>query len=105
VDWDGVRTAAPLYGRSPTKLTDQTPAKSGLLIAGTMKRAAIYLRVSTIDQTTANQEQALREAAERSGLKIVKVYRDHGISGAKGRDKRPGFDALCRDATSGNSTW
>jgi hypothetical protein len=29
----------------------------------------------------------------------VKVYRDHGVSGAKGRDKRPQFDALCRDAT------
>ena len=64
-----------------------------------MKRAAIYLRVSTVDQTVANQEQALRETAECSGLEIVKVYRDHGISGAKGRDKRPGFDALCRDAT------
>ena len=33
------------------------------------------------------------------GCEIVKVYKDHGISGAKGRDKRPGFDALCRDAT------
>ena len=30
---------------------------------------------------------------------IFKVYKDHGISGAKGRDKRPAFDALCRDAT------
>src|SRR6195256_2405922 len=64
-----------------------------------MKRAAIYLRVSTTDQTTANQERELREIASRSGLDIVKVYKDHGISGAKGRDKRPGFDALCRDAT------
>jgi len=64
-----------------------------------MKRAAIYLRVSTIDQTTANQERELREIAGRSGLEIVKVYKDHGISGAKGRDKRPAFDALCRDAT------
>jgi DNA invertase Pin-like site-specific DNA recombinase len=31
--------------------------------------------------------------------KVVKVYKDHGISGAKGRDERPGFDRLCRDAT------
>ena len=29
----------------------------------------------------------------------MKVYKDHGISGAKGRDKRPAFDALYRDAT------
>jgi DNA invertase Pin-like site-specific DNA recombinase len=32
------------------------------------------------------------------GCDIVKVYKDHGISGAKGRDKRPAFDALLRDA-------
>src|SRR5262245_32563431 len=40
----------------------------------------------------------LREIAGRMGCEIVKVYKDHGISGAKGRDKRPAFDALCRDA-------
>jgi DNA invertase Pin-like site-specific DNA recombinase len=63
-----------------------------------MKRAVLYLRVSTLDQTTANQERELREIAGRMGCEIVKVYKDHGISGAKGRDKRPQFDALCRDA-------
>jgi DNA invertase Pin-like site-specific DNA recombinase len=63
-----------------------------------MKRAVLYLRVSTIDQTTANQERELRQIAGRMGCEIVKVYKDHGISGAKGRDKRPAFDALCRDA-------
>ena len=63
-----------------------------------MRQAVIYLRVSTIDQTTANQERELREIASRMGCEIVKVYRDHGISGAKGRDKRPAFDKLCRDA-------
>jgi DNA invertase Pin-like site-specific DNA recombinase len=63
-----------------------------------MKRAVLYLRVSTIEQTTANQERELRQAAERAGWEVVKVYKDHGISGAKGRDKRPAFDALCRDA-------
>ena len=64
-----------------------------------MKRAAVYLRVSTLDQTTANQERELRHIAGRSGLEIVKVYKDHGVSGAKGRDKRPQFDALLNDAT------
>jgi DNA invertase Pin-like site-specific DNA recombinase len=63
-----------------------------------MKRAVLYLRVSTIDQTTANQERELREVATRMGCEIVKVYKDHGISGAKRRDKRPALDALCRDA-------
>jgi DNA invertase Pin-like site-specific DNA recombinase len=58
------------------------------------KRAAIYLRVSTDEQTTENQERALREVAARSRYEIVAVYRDEGISGSKGRDKRPGFDAM-----------
>jgi DNA invertase Pin-like site-specific DNA recombinase len=61
-----------------------------------MRRAVVYLRVSTIDQTTANQERELREIADRMGCEIVKVYKDHGISGAK--DKRPAFDKMCRDA-------
>jgi DNA invertase Pin-like site-specific DNA recombinase len=63
-----------------------------------MKRAVLYLRVSTLDQTTANQERELRNVAARMSCEIVKVYRDHGISGAKGRDKRPDFDALCKAA-------
>src|SRR5215831_3632062 len=63
-----------------------------------MKRAVLYLRVSTVDQTTANQERELREVADRMGCEIVRVYKDHGISGAKGRDRRPEFDRLIRDA-------
>jgi DNA invertase Pin-like site-specific DNA recombinase len=63
-----------------------------------MKRAVLYLRVSTQDQTTANQERELRQVAERAGWEVAKVYKDHGISGAKGRDKRPAFDALHKAA-------
>jgi DNA invertase Pin-like site-specific DNA recombinase len=63
-----------------------------------VKRAVLYLRVSTTDQTTANQERELREVAERAGWQIVEVYKDHGISGAKGRDKRPAFDRLHKTA-------
>ncbi|QIA23645.1 recombinase family protein [Mesorhizobium sp. AA22] len=61
-------------------------------------RAAVYLRVSTDQQTTDRQERELREVADRTRWEIVQVYRDHGVSGAKGRDKRPAFDALCKDA-------
>jgi DNA invertase Pin-like site-specific DNA recombinase len=64
-----------------------------------MKRAVLYLRVSTLDQTTANQERELREVANRMSIEVTKVYKDHGVSGAKGRDKRLAFDALCRAAT------
>ena len=61
-------------------------------------RAAIYLRISTNEQTTDNQERELRAAAARAGHEIVAVYRDAGITGSKGRDQRPGFDALHKDA-------
>jgi hypothetical protein len=59
------------------------------------KRVAIYARVSTDDQTVENQRRELEAAAERHGWQLVQVFTDKGVSGSKGRDKRPGFDALC----------
>jgi DNA invertase Pin-like site-specific DNA recombinase len=70
------------------------------MTSGSTRRAALYLRVSTTDrQTTVNQERELQAVARRSAWQIVEVYKDHGISGAKGRDGRPAFDRLCKDAT------
>jgi DNA invertase Pin-like site-specific DNA recombinase len=63
------------------------------------KRAAIYLRVSTDEQTTQNQRRELEATAEHHGWTVVAVYEDAGISGAKGRDKRPGLDRMLKDAT------
>jgi DNA invertase Pin-like site-specific DNA recombinase len=60
------------------------------------KRVAIYLRVSTSKQDTDNQLRELTAVADRSGWEIWKVYEDAGISGAKGRDKRPGLDAMLK---------
>jgi DNA invertase Pin-like site-specific DNA recombinase len=60
------------------------------------KRVGIYLRVSTKDQTTENQLRELRVVAKRAGWEVVKVFEDAGVSGAKGRDKRPGYDALLK---------
>ncbi len=63
------------------------------------KRAAIYARVSTTNgQTPSNQIGRLREVAEKAGWEIVEEFVDRGISGAKGRDKRPAFDRLCKAA-------
>ena len=61
------------------------------------RRAAIYGRVSTDWQTAENQTVALKEVAERRSWEVVEVYIDHAISGAKGRDKRPGFDQMLKD--------
>lgn len=62
------------------------------------KRAAIYVRVSTDKQTVENQLRELRQIAERRGWQVVEEYRDSGISGAKGRDGRPGLDQMLKDA-------
>ena len=61
-------------------------------------RAAIYLRVSRDDQTTENQRLVLEKVAEHRGWLIVQTYEDQGISGAKGRDQRPAFDTMLKDA-------
>lgn len=68
-------------------------------MTSTPKRAAIYLRVSTREQSTAPQLAELQTVAARAGWEIVEIYEDAGISGAKGRDQRPAFDRLLKDAT------
>jgi DNA invertase Pin-like site-specific DNA recombinase len=64
--------------------------------AATAKRVALYLRVSTADQTTANQWRELEAVARRHGWAVVRVFEDAGVSGAKGRDARPALDALLK---------
>jgi hypothetical protein len=54
--------------------------------------------VSTTGQTVENQKLELEAWAGRAGHKVVAVYADTGISGAKGRDRRPEFDRMLKDA-------
>ena len=63
-----------------------------------MKRAALYLRVSTVDQHPETQVHDLRQMAAQRGFEIVAEYTDR-ISGVKAR--RPGLDNLMRDARRG----
>src|SRR5918993_1497619 len=61
------------------------------------RRAAFYVRVSPSDgQTTENQLKALHEVAHRLGWTVTAIFSDDGISGSKGRDRRPGLDALMK---------
>ena len=64
-----------------------------------MTRCVIYTRVSTNNQTIDNQLNVLREIAKLKGYEIVREYTDEGVSGAKGREERKGFDELIKDAT------
>ena len=66
------------------------------------KRVCIYVRVSTHNQTTENQIQALKAIIDRSGYELVKIYSDDGISGSKGRESRPALDQMMKDAVSRN---
>lgn len=63
------------------------------------KRVALYIRVSTSEQNTHNQRRELKAAAERHGWLVVAEFEDAGISGAKGREHRPGLDALMKAVT------
>ena len=60
------------------------------------RKAVIYSRVSTNDQTIDNQLKVLRDIADKRGLEVVREISDEGISGAKGRDERKGFDQLIK---------
>jgi DNA invertase Pin-like site-specific DNA recombinase len=60
-----------------------------------MQRAALYMRVSTLDQHPETQFYDLRELAKQRGFQIVQEYTDR-ISGAKAR--RPGLDQMMKDA-------
>src|ERR687892_710147 len=61
-------------------------------------QAALHLRVSTDGQTVENQRADLLKLADLRGWDIVAMYEDNGISGTRGRDKRPGLDAMLKDA-------
>ena len=92
----GPRQAPPAPAGAPTPVAGD--GQAGATDKKNNRRVALYLRVSTHGQTVENQERELRAVAERAGWGIVAVFTDAGISGAKGRDKRPAFDALLKAA-------
>lgn len=63
------------------------------------KRVALYLRVSTNDQRVDNQRRELLQVSNRNGWTIVSTFVDEGISGAKGRRDRAGYDSLLKSIT------
>jgi DNA invertase Pin-like site-specific DNA recombinase len=61
-----------------------------------MKRAALYCRVSTIDQHPETQLSELRQFAANRGFQVTGEYTDHGYCGARAR--RPELDRMMDDA-------
>ena len=62
-------------------------------------RAAIYCRVSTLDQNPQSQLLDLQQLAAQRAFEVVKVYTDHGVSGT--RTRRPALDDMLADARRG----
>jgi len=71
-----------------------------------MKNAILYLRYSTAEQAEGQSEQRQTQAAERwckeHGEKLIRIYKDLGISGGKSSDDRKGLSALLNDLKHGN---
>ena len=62
-------------------------------------RAGLYLRVSTLDQTTLNQELELKRYCENNNIEIFNTYTDEGVSGSK--TTRPELDKMLQDMRKG----
>ena len=60
------------------------------------KRVAIYVRVSTKDQSVEMQLNDLERYTKERGFSIFKLYKDNGISGIK--ETRPALNELMNDA-------
>jgi DNA invertase Pin-like site-specific DNA recombinase len=86
----GCRATEQAYHQPPSNGTN---IKKEIHMA---RKVALYLRVSTNEQTVKNQRVELMTVAKRQGWVVVETFTDEGISGAKGRDKRPGLHALMR---------
>src|SRR4051794_13352672 len=69
------------------------------LDASPQLRAALYFRVSTLDQHVDNQAHELRALAATRGWRVLGEYTDEGVSGSK--DRRPALDRLMLDARRG----
>ena len=67
-----------------------------------IKKAAIYIRVSTLDQardgySLDSQERVLKDWCKKNGYEVYKVYADRGVSG-KDMDHRPALIEMLNDA-------
>ncbi len=60
------------------------------------KTVAVYVRVSTKDQSVDMQLNDLQRYSKERGLKMFKMYKDNGVSGTK--DKRAELNQLMDDA-------
>ena len=65
--------------------------------------AALYVRVSTIDQDLEGQERDLRAYATSRGWEVVAVYAEK--LSATGKVERPAYDRLLRDAGDPERLW
>jgi len=76
-------------------VTDRIRWAAGNISKG-KKDVALYARAGTDGQATENQLSELRNVADQNGWQVTREFMDQEISGAKGRDQRPAFDAMLK---------
>ncbi len=76
-------------------MTDRIRWAAGNISKG-KKDVALYARAGTDGQATENQLSELRNVADQNGWQVTREFMDQEISGAKGRDQRPAFDAMLK---------
>ena len=106
-------TPSPTAGKSVEEMvavyhTQQNQANpnntNNIVLASGIKSAVIYIRVSRADQlefgnSVKQQEDSCREYAEQNGLKVIKIYSDNAMSGAK--EDRPELLQMMRELQNG----
>ena len=89
------KTVDGRHGRLKLVENGLPPHPRGLASGAPCLRAAIYARVSTLDQEPENQLAELRQYTAARGWTAAE-YVDHGVSGAK--ERRPALDRVISDA-------
>ena len=105
---NGVRSSPPIKGtgdvRSPgTRVLAQAAKPDSVPLVSGTPGAALYLRVSTEDQSLEGQERELREGAARRGWAVVAAYKEK-VSGT-GKVERREYERLLADAHLADRPW
>jgi hypothetical protein len=82
------------------------PAPRDRAGGGIVKTVALYLRISTEEQTVENQRRELLAVCERRGWHVVAEFCDNGMSGAKGAASgRGSLACIGRSPAASSTLW
>jgi DNA invertase Pin-like site-specific DNA recombinase len=92
----------PTWNSSPQVAANSSRGRRPNILSSAHLRSTIAAVMSSLSPLKDGRSSKIRELsqiAERRSWQVVEIYRDAGISGAKGRDGRPGLDTMLKDAS------